>query len=299
MSSTADDRPTPGKRRAVLSLTAVLCLLLIGFVDYYTGPEIASLLFYVAAVALAAWTSADLRIAVASGVLAALVWAAAEWLSNDSSPQAVLLWNAASRLVIFCGTGILFWKLKRALDLAHGLARTDYVTDLLNARAFHELAKIEISRARRYHRPLTVAYFDLDDFKSVNDRYGHTRGDAVLRTVGATLRASLRQSDTVARIGGDEFVLLLPEAGYEQAREVLAKLQSALTDAMASIGNGTTVSIGAAVFDVPPADVDALILAADAMMYRAKTDGKNRFRICVEKPAVEPRRSWRGPPASG
>src|SRR5690606_33430892 len=106
MSSTADDRPTPGKRRAVLFLTAVLCLLLIGFVDYYTGPEIASLLFYVAAVALAAWTSADLRIAVASGVLAALVWAAAEWLSNDSSSQAVLLWNAASRLVIFCGTGI-------------------------------------------------------------------------------------------------------------------------------------------------------------------------------------------------
>jgi diguanylate cyclase (GGDEF)-like protein len=289
----------PTNHRFGLFAAAWASLVLIGILDYFSGPDIAFALFYIAAIAFAAWTTADLRLSVASAVVGALIWLAAEWLSHDSLAQVVMLWNAATRLVIFAGTAILVCRLKRALDLAQALARTDYVTELLNARAFQEIARTEVSRARRYHHPLTVAYFDLDDFKSVNDRFGHTRGDAVLRTVAAALRSSLRRSDTVARVGGDEFVVLLPETGYEQAKEALVKLQRSLAEAMRSTGNGVTVSIGAAVYDVPPADVDAMIRAADASMYQAKADGKNRFRISVETPAVGPQREWRPPPASG
>jgi diguanylate cyclase (GGDEF)-like protein len=287
------------RRRLGLLAAVSVYFVAIGFVDYFTGPDIAFSLFYVAAIAVAAWTTADLRLAVASSIVGALAWLAAEWLSHADIPQVVVLWNAATRLVIFTGTGILICRLRNALNLAQALARTDYVTELLNVRAFHEIAKVEISRARRYHRPLTVAFFDLDDFKSINDRFGHSYGDAVLRTVAGTLRSSLRSSDTVARVGGDEFVVLLPETGHEQAKEALAKLQQALLERMGSAGSGVTVSIGAAVFDVPPADVDALIRAADAMMYKAKADGKNRFRISVESPAIQSRREWHTTPPSG
>lgn len=283
----------PLRRRIELFLAATACLILIAVADHFTGRDIASVVFYAAAIALAAWTTADLRFAVASAVIGGALWLAVAWWSRQTLDPGVVLWNAASRLAIFVGIAMLVWRLKNALDLAHALARTDYVTDILNARAFHETARIEISRARRYHHPLTVAYFDLDDFKSVNDRFGHTRGDAVLRQIAATLRGSLRESDTVARVGGDEFVVLLPETRHEQAQEALTKLQRALADAMRSIGNGVTVSIGATVFEVPPADVDALISAADAMMYKAKASGKNRICIGIATPAIEPLRGWR------
>jgi diguanylate cyclase (GGDEF)-like protein len=287
-----------GRSRLTSALLGSTSLALIGLADYLTGPEIAFSLFYIVVIALMAWTTADVGLSVASALLGACIWLAAEWFAGSTSTDVVMLWNAATRLVIFIGAGVLICRLRRALDLARTLARTDYVTDVLNARAFDEIAKIEVSRARRYSHALTVAYLDLDNFKSVNDRFGHSQGDDVLRTVASTLRSSLRTSDTVARLGGDEFVVMLPETGYGQAQEALTKLQQSLTEAMQQRRYPVTFSIGAAIFEVPPADVDALIKAADSAMYKAKADGKNRCSLSVERPAVAPPRDWRvRPPA--
>jgi diguanylate cyclase (GGDEF)-like protein len=287
-----------GRSRLTSALLGSTSLALIGLADYLTGPEIAFSLFYIVVIALMAWTTADVGLSVASALLGACIWLAAEWFAGSTSTDVVMLWNAATRLVIFIGAGVLICRLRRALDLARTLARTDYVTDVLHARAFDEIAKIEVSRARRYSHALTVAYLDLDNFKSVNDRFGHSQGDDVLRTVASTLRSSLRTSDTVARLGGDEFVVMLPETGYGQAQEALTKLQQSLTEAMQQRRYPVTFSIGAAIFEVPPADVDALIKAADSAMYKAKADGKNRCSLSVERPAVAPPRDWRvRPPA--
>ncbi|HEX7081444.1 MAG TPA: GGDEF domain-containing protein [Gammaproteobacteria bacterium] len=274
---------------AVLAAAAVL-LFLIALGDYLSGPEISFSLFYLAVIAMTAWTTGRTALTTVIASTGALLWLAAEWLSLGPASVGVVAWNATTRLVIFTLIGVLICRLRNALELAHELARTDHLTGLLNARAFEEIARVEISRARRYGHPLTVVYVDVDDFKSVNDRFGHSRGDDVLRAAAGTLKRSLRRSDSVCRIGGDEFVALLPETAADQAEDVIAKLGSSLASAAGELGVQVTFSMGAAVFTVPPADVDALIRGADSLMYRAKSAGKNCGHVAVQEPAIEPRR---------
>jgi diguanylate cyclase (GGDEF)-like protein len=123
-----------------------------------------------------------------------------------------------------------------------------------------------------------VAYLDLDNFKEVNDRFGHSRGDSLLRLVAATIRTNLRKTDMVARLGGDEFALLLPETGYEPAAAVLRKIHQLLLGKMQRCGYPVTCSIGAVTFLRPAESVEELIKRADACMYAAKRGGKDRMK---------------------
>ena len=143
------------------------------------------------------------------------------------------------------------------------------------------------TRLREPGKALTVAYVDADDFKGINDRYGHAYGDEVLRSIANTLKQNLRETDSISRVGGDEFVILLPETDAEQAHAVLSKLQSVMAASMARFETKISVSVGAVVFDEPPLDVDALTKASDAAMYRAKANGKNGifFHSFAAKPA--------------
>ena len=260
------------------SLAAVL-LILISVADYLSGPDISVALFYLIAVALVAWKTRELRLTVVTGVVSAAAWLGAEWFTLGAPTHGILLWNAATRLLILITIGVLISRLRKSLDAEHSMARTDFLTGALNARAFFEKAEIEIARARRYGRPLTVAYLDLDDFKSINDRFGHSHGDTVLQLVAATLMKNLRQTDSVSRLGGDEFVLLLPEIGYDQATGALSKLQQVVCQAMQKEDCSATFSMGAAAFDVPARNVDSLLKVADTIMYEAKVQGKNCIRI--------------------
>ena len=115
---------------------------------------------------------------------------------------------------------LLLSSLKRALDRERELSGTDVLTGIRNARSFREVLGAEIERSKRFQRPFTVAYLDLDNFKTVNDCHGHEHGDELLRLVGNTILTGIRKTDTVARLGGDEFALLLPETEYEAAGAV-------------------------------------------------------------------------------
>ena len=106
------------------------------------------------------------------------------------------------------------------------ISRTDGLTGLLNGRGFYEAAAVELARSSRYRHPLTLAYVDLDDFKEINDRLGHARGDAVLVAVAHALRRACRSTDLVGRLGGDEFVVLFPETDRDAAEAALVKLRS-------------------------------------------------------------------------
>jgi len=161
------------------------------------------------------------------------------------------------------------------------VARTDFLTGVPNWRAFAERATTELNRARRYGRPLTFAYVDLDDFKAVNDRYGHAAGDTLLSDVARTIGHVLRRTDVIARLGGDEFAVLLPETGPEPAWIVLRKLHNAVRIALAEAGWPVTASIGAVTCVVPPADVDELVRLADQLMYDVKRIGKNQVHHVV------------------
>lgn len=147
------------------------------------------------------------------------------------------------------------------------------------ASVFYEVASAELNRQGRYPRLMTLAFVDLDNFKEVNDRHGHKIGDMALVAVANAMRAATRTTDILSRLGGDEFALLLPETDLEGARRLLQRLSADVAQAMAASYWPVSCSIGAVTFDTPPDNVDAIITAADHLMYRVKASGKSAVRI--------------------
>lgn len=163
------------------------------------------------------------------------------------------------------------------------LATHDALTDLNNRRHFIELADNEIARALRHARPLTLCILDVDLFKPVNDRYGHLAGDDVLRQIAGLLRKHARNDDIAARIGGEEFALLLSECDAQAALGFAERLREEVAATLFSPGGEPqhiTVSIGIAEMASDRNSRPALMAAADAALYRAKREGRNR--VCVE-----------------
>jgi diguanylate cyclase (GGDEF)-like protein len=170
-------------------------------------------------------------------------------------------------LAAACLTSLV--ELALRLDLLVYDASHDALTELLNRRSYELLLDQAVSRARRYGWPFALVLLDLDDFKVVNDRYGHAAGDAALRAVGAELRAALRGGDTAARLGGDEFALLI--AGVENVSSLaplLGRLKRALERAVPEATVG--FSVGVACFPSDTDDPEALTGLADERLYAAK-----------------------------
>jgi two-component system cell cycle response regulator len=171
------------------------------------------------------------------------------------------------------------------------LSQTDALTSLRNRRAFDNRLDDAFEQARRYHRPLSLAIIDVDRFKVINDEFGHDIGDAVLRGVAKLIEASTRQTDFVARVGGEEFAILLPEIALFEALQFGEKLRSTIAAARVA-GQQVTVSIGVA--NIPHSRIDTtaeLYRAADQALYRAKENGRNRVeierrRVCREEDRV-------------
>jgi diguanylate cyclase (GGDEF)-like protein len=168
-----------------------------------------------------------------------------------------------------------------ALDNAHRfaearrLADLDSLTGLANRRAFHESLMRECARATRYGRKLSLIVFDLDDFKSVNDHHGHLAGDAVLAEVALRVKAAVRATDIPCRVGGDEFAVILPESGSDDALLLSERIAKAV--AAKPIANVGHASLSAGVAEINEGDdSESFFNRADAALYRAKGDGKAR-----------------------
>lgn len=243
----------------------------IGILRYATGPEYAFSLFYLAPIILASW-----YVGFWAGVIIAIT-SASSWLAADLfmlsgfSSVAVPFINETLRLIVF----IIVVYAVTSLEQRLWISRSDYLTGLANVRHFLELADIELRRARRYSRPLTVIFIDLDDFKLINDKFGHEVGDKALRVAARCLEEGVREIDVVARYGGDEFLILMPETAEEEARSVIERLQVELLECMSEKGWPVTFSAGVATFVKAPLDPAEILRSTDTLMYAAKANGKN------------------------
>ena len=277
-------------------ILAILALLLVAAVDWITGRELGLSLFYAVPV-FAVSRLAGARAGFVTALAGSLLWGLSDAFSGEPYDRPWLpWWNAANRLGFFL-TVVWLSATREALAGARERARTDALTGIPNQDGFVEAARREIGRCRRHGHFLTLGYVDCDDFKVVNDTRGHEEGDALLREVARVLATSVRSDDVVGRIGGDEFVLLMPEIEPEQAREAAARLRRELGASMQRFRWPVTFSIGLATFRPPSPDVETLLREADGLMYSAKRSGKDSTRHRVFTPAGEA--AARRPLASG
>jgi diguanylate cyclase (GGDEF)-like protein len=177
-------------------------------------------------------------------------------------------------------------------ELYEKLAHTDGLTELYNYRFFQQLLGVELKRAHRFTRALSLIMLDLDRFKAYNDVYGHQAGDQALRQVAWLLRRSSRSYDLVARYGGDEFAMILPETTTTMAGEVAERVRLAVAAAPlegipSGAGGHFTVSLGIATFPAHATEQSELIRKADLALYQAKTGGRNRVLRYDEVPSRE------------
>jgi diguanylate cyclase (GGDEF)-like protein len=259
----------------------IVLVVFVGIIDILTGPYFFVSIFYVLPIYLVTLFTgiwAGILISLAS----AIMWLIADTFIGRTYPNPLIpYWNMAVWLSFFLAAAITTHRLlvlNKELKRESQLARIDPLTQIGNRRHFYDFATMEIGRVLRYKHPFTVLYIDLDNFKLVNDRFGHHTGDTLLCMVASTIQNNLREVDIVARLGGDEFAVLLPETDRESAQDVIFRLHQQLLDAVREKDWQVTFSIGAVTFTSPPDSVDEMLQQVDQVMYRVKRSGKGAIK---------------------
>lgn len=279
---------------AALALAAVA---LLGWADWVSGVDYGFSLFYLVVIA---WAANRLTPAAAwlCAFGSAIAWIAAELSLQREEVIGAVIWNGTTRLIIYsaaawlllelradrAGLRELNLRLQEALEGQTRLARTDPLTGLANARSFNEALRAEIARAREAGEPVCLAYLDIDNFKELNDFYGHSAGDRALGRIAEALRSCVRSDgerprDLAARVGGDEFAILFAGADAEGGRLVSVRVLERIAELAAEYPKadlGCSIGLSCSLGDL---DAEELIRTADRAMYEAKAAGKGRVVV--------------------
>lgn len=256
----------------------IALLLCVGLVDYITGYEIGISLFYLIPIGFAAWF-VGISPSIIISFLSVLTIAAADFMAGKEYAHLLVeFWNLLMYLGVFVIYGVLLSSLRKAYEREMENARKDYLTGISNFQGFKELAEREIERSRRHGTVLSVAYIDCDNFKGVNDTFGHETGGRVLRVIADTIRSHIRATDMAARIGGDEFVVLLTDISHDISVEFVEKMRHLLLQEMKRNNWNVTFSIGMVTYLTPPVSVDEMLKKSDALMYCVKRETKNALK---------------------
>jgi diguanylate cyclase (GGDEF)-like protein len=258
----------------------------IGSADAMFGSTVSLAGFQVLPVLLVAWFAGR-----SPGLLQALVGGAlgitAAALAPASADARLSYLGAAVNVATLSLAALLACALRASVEGA----RADPLTGLLNARAFSEMARVELERARRFGRPLTMAYLDVDGLESINRRHGRRTGDHALRFVGEALRTIVRTTDVVARLGDDDFLVLLTDADVAAGKIALNRIHAGLTAGRQP--TPLTFSIGAVTLLEAAGDADGLVRKAEEVLVEAKHERKAILHR-VARGAAE--RTLSGPP---
>jgi diguanylate cyclase (GGDEF)-like protein len=262
----------PVERAVGLAASGAL-VLAIYLANEATPPEVKLGLLYLVPVLVVTWYE-GIAMGVVFTILGMALRMAVE-LEQMRVSVSISLLNQLSFAVVAGIAMLAYRRLRSSQQELARLATQDQLTGVLNARAFADRLTQELERNRRYPRPLSLLYLDLDNFKVINDSHGHQTGDAVLRLVADAMRTSVRTADVVGRLGGDEFAVLMPETDAQLADAAAKRLAASLR----TVFKGTpsvTASIGVVSCSATDANTDDLLRRADQAMYDAKKLGKDR-----------------------
>ncbi len=267
---------------AILTLGCGL-ILGIGVCDYVAGKNVILGPLYVLPVGMVAWYAGR-----DAGLTVALVSAASTFISfHPHTPKTglesgIALFNSGMLLALYLLVVGATVRARGRLILEEQLARLDALTGSLNRRAFEEELEYHLALASREGLPLTLAYIDVDDFKQINDQFGHGGGDRVLQAIASTLIAFCRRTDRVTRMGGDEFAVLLPNTHSQGAERIIREARRRFTGAIDPVSPHISCSIGVVTFINHHPDSHTAVRLADALMYEVKKAGKGSILFRTE-----------------
>ena len=263
------------RRKSSLIAVGISALVLVGTANYFAvGRLLEASVFFLIPISFFTW-----YVSQRTGFAAAVASAVIILGTNIASPMhashpIVGYWNALIWLGFFLLMTLTVMRLKVLYLDEKQLSRLDSLTHIANRLAFYETATAEKNRAQRFGQPISLAYIDLDGFKEINDALGHDVGDKLLLWVARTMQRNIRQTDSAARMGGDEFALILPNTTKDAASRVLNKVLRKLNRRMQQNRWPVTFSIGAVTFLTPRESVQEMIKRADDAMYSARREAR-------------------------
>jgi len=269
------------KNKIPVFIICIISVLSLGVVDYYTGHELVFAIFYLIIISLSI-LFADIYLGVFISILSASVglWVDISYPANYTSVMFPIL-NNTFRLCYYILHTMLIYKLLSLYRQSRELSLIDPLTKINNYRSFQIQLQHEINKSHRTQLPLSIVYFDIDNFKSVNDNYGHSTGDFLLQTIAGCILKIIRPDDVIARLGGDEFALLLPETDYVNAEHVINRIQREVLNVANTNKWPISLSIGVVIFKESSIEIDEMIKIADELMYQVKNEGKNNIKYKV------------------
>lgn len=258
-------------------IISFIIVFIIYILDEITVPEMSFSLFYLIPISFAT-IFGNFKTGIFFSIVSALAWLMGDYLTHaEYSHSLIPIWNMLIRFGYFSLHTFFLSQLLTLYRQSKSASFTDPLTNLANWRLFKKMFEKEVSKNNRILEPISLMYIDLDNFKQLNDNFGHSEGDRLLKHISDKMIHLLRQGDTVARLGGDEFIVLLPNTESKEAIEIVQRLQKRILESFQQNNWNVTLSIGAMTYTHFNLTIDEMIKEVDNLMYLAKKNGKNQY----------------------